>query len=205
MCVLFSSTKSRVISRSEMKNIAKRRIKQSIMADKENKKEDLFRIGVITEPHGIRGEVKVYPTSDDPAHIKKVKEIFLDSGKEKILLHTESVRFQKQFLLIKFKEFNTRDDVERLRKKELYVTRANAVPLYENEYYISDLIGLDIIDEEEKKIGVLQEVLQTGANDVYQILLEDGRELLLPAIKECVLKVNLEENFMQVHVMDGLL
>ena len=85
------------------------------------------------------------------------------------------------------------------------MTRANAVPLYENEYYISDLIGLDIIDEEEKKIGVLQEVLQTGANDVYQILLEDGRELLLPAIKECVLKVHLEDNFMQVHVMDGLL
>ena len=116
MCVLFSSTKRRVVSHSENKEIAKRRRMQSIMADKEKEKEDLFRIGVITEPHGIRGEVKVYPTSDDPAHIKKVKEIFLDMGKEKILLHTESVRFQKQFLLIKFKEFGTRDDVERLRK-----------------------------------------------------------------------------------------
>ena len=167
--------------------------------------EELFRIGVITEPHGVHGEVKVYPTTDDPNRIKKIKEIILMDGTDKKILHPEGVKHQKQLLIIKFKELSTRDDAEKYRKRELFVTRGNAVALKKDEYYISDLIGLNVIDETEEKIGVLKDVLQTGANDVYQILMEDGRELLLPAIKQCILKVNIDEKYIQVHVMEGLL
>lgn len=166
--------------------------------------EDLFRIGVITEPHGVRGEVKVFPTTDEPERIKKIKEIILDDGKEKRMVHPEAVRHQKNMLLIKFKEFNDRDEAERLRKKELYVSREYASPLREDEYYISDLIGLKIIDEDDREIGTLKDVLQTGANDVYQILKNDGKELLLPAIRQCVLQIDMEVKIMRVHVMEGL-
>lgn len=170
-----------------------------------NQLDDLFRIGVITEPHGVRGEVKVFPTTDEPERIKKIKEIILDDGREKRTLHPEAVRRQKNLLLIKFKEFNDRDSVERLRKKELYVNREYATPLNEDEYYISDLIGLNVVDEEDREIGVLKDVLQTGANDVYQIVLNDGKELLLPAIRQCVLQVDIKAGYVRVHVMDGLL
>lgn len=169
-----------------------------------NHLEDLFRIGVITEPHGVHGEVKVYPTTDEPERIKKIREIILDDGKEKKAVHPETVRHQKNLLLIKFKEFHNRDEVERLRKKELFVSREYASPLKKDEYYIADLIGLKIIDEEDQEIGTLKDVLQTGANDVYQILMKDGKELLLPAIRQCVLQVNIEEGYVRVHVMEGL-
>lgn len=167
--------------------------------------EELFRIGVITEPHGVHGEVKIFPTTDDPSRIKKLKEIILDDGKEKHLLHPEGVKWQKQFVIVKFKEFSDRNEVERLRKKELYVTRENAIPLKRDEYYISDLIGLTVYNEDDESIGIVKDVLQTGANDVYQIALADGRELLLPAIKQCILDVDIEEKKIKVHVMEGLL
>lgn len=85
------------------------------------------------------------------------------------------------------------------------MSRENAVPLDENEYYIADLIDMDVYDENENKIGVLYDVMQTGANDVYVINMDDGRELLLPVIEETVLDVNLEENKMKIHILDGLL
>ncbi len=166
--------------------------------------EELFRIGVITEPHGVQGEVKVYPTTDDPARLKKIKEIILDDGKEKSLLHLKGVKFQNDRLILRFEEFQTRDDVERLRKKELFVTRKNAVPLKKDEYYISDLVGLRVVDEDDVEVGVIREVLQTAANDVYEIERTNGETLLLPAIKQCVLDVDVEGGRMKVHVMEGL-
>lgn len=165
---------------------------------------EYFCIGVITEPHGIKGEVKVYPTTDDPDRIADLDEIILRGGGKDRLVHPVSVRWQKDRLIIKFKEINDRNETETLRKYELYVTRENAVELGENEYYVADLIGLEVYDEEEKHIGTLSDVIRTGANDVYQIDKEDGKELLLPAISECILDVDTENGRMTVHVMEGL-
>lgn len=168
------------------------------------KKEDLYRIGVITEPHGIKGEIKVYPTTDDPMRIKKIKEIYLDTGKELMVLHPETVRAQKNLIILKVSEFNDRNDVEVLRKKELFVTRENTVKLRKDEYLVDDLIGLKAIDDKGTEVGTITDVLETGANDVYEIKRTDGTELLLPAIKQCVLEVNIEEGYMKVYVMPGL-
>jgi len=165
---------------------------------------ELFRIGVITEPHGVKGEVKVFPTTSDPAHIKKLKEVILDTGKEKITLHLKSVKNAKQMLILGFEEFENRDDVLRLNKKELFVTRENAVKLNKDEYYISDLIGLKVINEENEDIGIIKDVLETGANDVYEITKTDNTMLYLPAIKECIKEVNIEEGYMKVFVLPGL-
>ena len=165
--------------------------------------EDYFRIGVITEPHGVRGEVKVYPTTDDALHLKKVKEYYMPDGDGMQCLHSAGMKMQNDRIILQFKEITDRDMAEKLRKKELYVDRAHAVPLEEDEYYISDLEGLDVYENDEK-IGTLQEVLRTGANDVYRIERNDGSELLLPAIKQCVLKVDIKEGRVDVAVMEGL-
>ena len=167
--------------------------------------EARFQVGVITSTHGVRGEVKVYPTTDDPKRFKRLKEVILDTGKEELILEIEGVKFFKQFVILKFKGFDNINDIEKYRQKSLYVTRANAVRLKKDEYFIADLIDLKVIDEDEKEIGVLKNVMETGANDVYEITMNDGRELLLPAIKQCVLDVNVEEGFIKVHIMDGLL
>lgn len=167
--------------------------------------EERFQVGVITSTHGVRGEVKVYPTTDDPKRFKRLKEVILDTGKEQLILEIEGVKFFKQFVILKFKGFDNINDIEKYRQKSLYVTRANAVRLRKDEYFIADLMGLTVIDEEDKEIGVLKDVMETGANDVYEITMNDGRELLLPAIKQCVLEVNVEEGFIKVHILDGLL
>lgn len=167
--------------------------------------EDIFQVGVITSTHGVHGEVKVFPTTDDVKRFKKLKEVILDTGKEKLTLEIESVKFFKQMAILKFKGIDNINDVEKYRQKSLYVTRANAVRLNRDEYFIADLMGLKVLDEDEQEIGTLRDVMETGANDVYVIDMTDGRELLLPAIKQCILQVDVEAGFVKVHILDGLL
>lgn len=167
--------------------------------------EDLLQVGAITQTHGIRGEVKVFPTTDDVNRFKKLKEVILDTGKEKMILEVEGVKFFKQLVILKFKGFDNINDIERYKGKSLYVTRENAVKLKKDEYFIADLIDMEIYDENDAAIGVLKNVIETGANDVYEIALADGRDLLLPAIKQCILDVDMENRRMKVHILDGLL
>lgn len=167
--------------------------------------EDFLQVGVITATHGIRGEVKVFPTTDDPERFLDLETVYLDLGREKKLLTVSSVKFFKQFVILKFKEFDNINDVEPFRKKSLLVTRDQAVPLEEDEYFIADLIGLTVITDEDRELGKLTDVLETGANDVYQVTDENGKEILLPAIKDCILSVDLEKGEMKVHILEGLL
>ena len=167
--------------------------------------EDFFQVGIITTTHGVRGEVKVYPTTDDPMRFKRLKEVILDTGKEQLTLEIEGVRFFKQLVILKFKGLDNINDVERYRKSSLLVPRKNAVRLKKDEYFVADLIGLEALYEDGVRAGVLKDVLETGANDVYVIAMDDGRELLLPAIKQCVPEVNVEAGFLRIHILEGLL
>ena len=167
--------------------------------------EDLLQVGIITSTHGVRGEVKVYPTTDDPRRFRRLKEVVLDTGREKINLEIEGVKFFKQFVILKFKGLDNINDIEKYRQKSLYVTRKNAVRLQRDEYFIADLIGLKVQDEDGKELGTVKDVIETGANDVYEVEMADGRSLLLPAIKQCILNVDVENGMMQVHVLEGLL
>ena len=167
--------------------------------------EDLLQVGIITSTHGVRGEVKVYPTTDDPRRFRRLKEVVLDTGREKINLEIEGVKFFKQFVILKFKGLDNINDIEKYRQKSLYVTRKNAVRLQRDEYFIADLIGLKVQDEDGTELGTVKDVIETGANDVYDVEMADGRSLLLPAIKQCILNVDVENGMMQVHVLEGLL
>ena len=152
--------------------------------------DELLQVGVITQTHGIRGEVKVFPTTDDVKRFKRLKETILDTGKEKLTLEIEGVKFFKQFVILKFKGIDNINEVERYKNKSLYVTRENAVRLRKDEYFIADLIDIEVFDEDNQPFGILTNVIETGANDVYEIKMHDGREVLVPAIKECILSVS---------------
>ena len=167
--------------------------------------EDLLQVGIITSTHGVRGEVKVYPTMDDTRRFRRLKEVVLDTGREKLNLEIEGVKFFKQFVILKFKGLDNINDIEKYRQKSLYVTRKNAVRLQRDEYFIADLIGLKVQDEDGTELGTVKDVIETGANDVYEVEMADGRSLLLPAIKQCILNVDVENGMMQVHVLEGLL
>lgn len=166
--------------------------------------EDLLQVGAITQTHGIRGEVKVFPLTDDVKRFKKGIELILDTGKEQLTMEVEGVKFFKQFVILKFKGYDNINDVERFTKKNLYVTREHAVKLKKGEYFIADLIGLKVVSDENEELGEISDVLQTGANDVYAIDTVQGNEVLIPAIKECVLKVDMDEKVVTIHKMPGL-
>lgn len=166
---------------------------------------DLLQVGAIASTHGIRGEVKVFPTTDDVKRFKKLKEVILDTGKEKLTLEIENVKFFKQFAILKFKGIDNINDIERYKKCPLLVSRENAVKLQKDEYFISDMIGMKVVTDTGEEFGALEDVLQTGANDVYEIKSKSHGVVLVPAIKECILNVNMKEMLMTIHIMDGLL
>lgn len=166
--------------------------------------EERFQVGVISSTHGIRGEVKVFPTTDNVKRFKKGITLILDTGKEERQLIVEGVKFFKQFVILKFEGINHINDIEKYKSKSLYVTRENAIKLKKNEYFIADLIGVQVWEDNGDFLGELKDVIETGANDVYVIKQENGKDILLPAIKECILSVEIEEKKMIVHVMEGL-
>lgn len=168
--------------------------------------EQYFRIGVVTTAHGVKGELKVFPTTDDAKRYKKLKKLLVDTKKiSKQEFKVESVKFFKQFVILKLEGINSMDDALLYKDAELFVERKDAVKCEKDEYFITDLIGIDVFNEEEIKIGVIKEVYPTGANDVYEIEMEDSKTFLLPAIKECVLDVDIKNKKMKVHVLEGLI
>ena len=167
--------------------------------------EDMLRVGVISSTHGVRGEVKVFPTTDDPARFEELETVLLDTGKEKLELELAGVKFFKNMVILKFKGYDSINDVERYRGRDLWITREQAVPLGEDENFVADLIGLAVVTDGGETLGTMKDVMFTGANDVYVVERENGKELLLPAIKDCILDVDLENGVMTVHVLDGLL
>lgn len=166
--------------------------------------EELLQVGVITTTHGVRGEVKVFPTTDDPARFKKLKNVILDTGKTRKELEITGVKFFKNMVILKFKGFDNMNDVENFRQAKLLVTRENAVELGEDEYFIADLIGLAVFSDEGEALGVITDVLQTGANDVYVISKEGQTDLLVPAIHDCIKEVDIARQKMTIHLLPGL-
>lgn len=180
--------------------------------------EDLLQVGVITTTHGVRGEVKVFPTTDDVKRFKKLKKVLLDTGKELLNLEVVQVKFFKNLVILKFKGIDNINEIEKYKGKSLFVTRENAVKCEKDEYFIADLIGIEVTTEEGQLLGAVTDVLQTGANDVYVIEIDEQsiyadkispnggkKEILIPAIKDCILHVDMEERKMEIHLLPGLI
>lgn len=167
--------------------------------------EEFLRVGVISSTHGVKGEVKVFPTTDDPGRFRALRQVILDTGKEYKELEITGVKFFKNQVILKFKGYDNINEIEPYKGKDLLVSRENAVPLEENENFIVDLIDMTVVTDTGETLGILTDVLKTGANDVYVVENAEGKELLLPAIRDCILDVNVEEKRMLVHVLEGLL
>ena len=166
--------------------------------------EQLLQVGVITSTHGIRGEVKVFPTTDDPERFKKLKNVILETGKEQISLEIQGVRFFKNLVIVKFEGIDNINAIEKYKGKALFVPREDAVELGENEYYIGDLIGMDVYTQ-TGKFGILKDVIETGANEVYVIDSIEHGEVLVPAIKQCIRSVDVEAGKMEIFLLKGLI
>ena len=154
--------------------------------------EDLLKVGVITTTHGVRGEVKVYPTTDEPERFLDLEYVLLDTGKELRRLDIKNVRFFKNLVILKFDGIDNINDIEKYKGRDLWIPREEAQELDEDEYYIADLLGMKVLLEDGSEFGTLKNVMETGANDVYIVDSVEHGEVLLPAIKECILDVDIE-------------
>lgn len=169
--------------------------------------QEKLRVGTIVTTHGLKGEVKVYPTTDEPERFYDLKKVWLDrSGKMEnmIQLEVENVRFSKNLALVKFKEYDSIDDVMAIRKGELYVDRADAIPLAEGEYFVGDIIGCRVLDENDAELGTVKEFIETGAHDVM-LVKTDGKDLMIPYCDPFIIEKAPEEGYIRVHLIPGLL
>ena len=173
--------------------------------------EQYLRIGVITRAHGVHGEVKVFPTTDYPERFEEIKDVVIRTPKGEICTEVEGVKYFKNLAIVKFGCFHNPEEIQGLSGSDIMISREQAQPLEEGEYYIADLIGCRVICAQDseclpgKELGTVTDVLQTGANDVYVVGSDTYGEILIPAIKACILQVSVRENRMTVHLLPGLL
>ncbi len=164
-----------------------------------------LEIGQIVNTFGIKGFVKVNPFVDDISRFDDLKKVYVKSNKTLKEMEVEEVKYHKNMVLIKFKRIDRVEEAESLRNSYLEVDRENAIELQEGEYFIADLLGLNVITEEGETLGKLEDIFNTGSNDIYVVRTYDGRQILLPAISEVIKEINLEENKIVVHLLEGLI
>ena len=168
---------------------------------------DNFVIGKIVNTQGIKGEMRIMPTTDDITRFELLKTVLIMRRGALEEREIESVRYHKQFVLLKLKGIDDINEAEKYKNCEVQIPAELALPLEDNEYYIRDLYGMSVLDEEGNLIGALSDVLFTGANDVYvvQPVDPDKSDILLPAIKDCILKVDVDNKEMIVRIPEGLI
>ncbi len=169
--------------------------------------KDLLRIGRIVGTHGIKGEVNVFPLTDDPKRFSVLQDCFLVSeiDNKRITIKAIGAKYSKNKVILKLEGIDDCDKALTLKGKYIEVSRENAVKLPRDSYFICDLIGCMVIDEAKGELGVLIDVLQTGASDIYIVKRDGLKDLLIPAIKEVVKEIDFEKMTITVKLLDGLL
>lgn len=162
--------------------------------------ENTFLIGKIVNTQGVHGEMRVIPTTDDVSRFELLDSVLIDNKEYEI----ERIRYHKQFVLLKLKGIDDMTTAERYKTKEVRIPENMAVPCEEDEYYIRDLYDMQVITEDGAEIGTIKDVIFTGANDVYVIKPKSGKDILIPAIKDCILNVDVENKTMTINLLEGL-
>jgi 16S rRNA processing protein RimM len=165
-----------------------------------------FEIGTIVNTQGIKGDVRVLPLTDDPTRFELLSEIETFTKDKSKIYKIDKVRYHKQFVILKLNGIDSINDAQVLKGTIIKVTEDNAIPLNNDEYYIRDLYGIDVITDSDEKLGTISDILFTnGANDVYIIKTKDSKEILIPAIKQCILNVDIAKRVMTVNLLEGLI
>ena len=163
-----------------------------------------LEIGQIVNTFGIKGMVKIVPFTDNIERFDELKKVYIVNKKSRKEYEVEEVKYHKNMVLMKFKGIEKVEEAENLRNCYLEIDRKDAKQLEEDTYYIVDLIGLDVYTDEGKNLGKLDDVFNTGSNDIYVVKDELGKQILLPAIKEVIKNVDLENKKITVHLLEGL-
>lgn len=166
--------------------------------------EKYFEIGKVAGTHGIKGTLRVFPTTQEPARFELLKELIIENKGKKETYQIEKIAYHKKFVLVSVKEINDINIAERLKGATILIPEEQALPLEENEYYIRDLYGIEVYTQEGEFLGKINDVIETGANDVYSVKKENEKELLIPAIKQCIKKVDIADKKMIVMLLEGL-
>lgn len=164
-----------------------------------------LEIGQIVNTHGIKGEVKIKPFTDDIKRFDKLKKIYIENKNSKKEYEIENVKYHKEMVMIKLKGIDKIEEAELLRNSYIKIERQNEEPLEENTYYIVDLLGLSVYTEENILLGILDDIFNTGSNDIYVVKDEKGKQILLPAIQEVIKQIDIENKKIIVHLIKGLL
>lgn len=173
-----------------------------------NKDKDLvkkLRIGVIANTHGIKGEAKVFPTTDEPKRFSKIKKVYLVKNGTETESKIVTARYFKNLVICKFEGIDTPEAMRLYKTADIFVDRKDATPLKEGEHYIADLIGLNVLTEEGEPLGIVENIFPTGANQVMEVKRLDRKNLLIPYIKQFIIEVDLEMRTIKVRLIDGLL
>jgi 16S rRNA processing protein RimM len=160
-------------------------------------------VGFLRRPHGVQGEMIMDLHTDFPDRIKSGKKIFIGDRHEAATF--ESTRAHANGMLIKLRGFDTPEAAGRFRNQWVYVSAAEVPPLPKGQHYKYELLGLDVVDEQGKALGKLAEILETGANDVYIVRNDAGKDILLPAIPSVILDLDMDRRLMRVHLIEGLI
>jgi 16S rRNA processing protein RimM len=160
-----------------------------------------LEIGQIVNTFGIKGFVKVYPFTDDITRFEKLKTVYI-KNKQYVL---QEVKYQKNMVLLKLEGIDKIEDAENLRNSYLEIDRKDGKQLDKNEYYIVDLLGMEVYTDEGTLLGRLDDIYNTGSNDIYVVKDELGKQVLLPAISDVIKDINIEEKKITVHLLKGLL
>ena len=166
--------------------------------------DNFFEIGKIAGTHGIKGTLKIFPTTDVPERFELLDEIILEIKNEKKVCKVDKVAYHKNFVLLTLKEYNDINQVEGFKNGRVLIPEEKALPLGKDEYYTRDLYDMEVYTDEGERLGTLKEVYTTGANDVYGVKDENGNEILIPAIKQCIIAVDVTNRKMTVKLLEGL-
>lgn len=161
--------------------------------------------GTITTTHGIKGEVKVYPSVDDPGRFSLFEDVYLRGKGKLIPVEIENVKFFKKMVILKFKGIDDINDVVCYRNFEVMARREDIAELGDNQFFDVDIIGLNVFDTEDKLLGTVASVLHGAGNDVYVITREGGKEIMIPAVKQFIIAVDIAAGRMIVDPLPGML
>lgn len=163
-----------------------------------------LEVGQIVNTFGIKGEVKVTPFTDDINRFDDLKKVYVKTRKENKLYRVENARYHKNMVLLKLEGIDNPEQAELLKNACLEIDREDAIPLEEGQYFIADLIGLEVYTDEGKLLGKVDDIYNTGANDIYVVKDELGKQILLPGIKDVIKEVKLDDRII-VHLIPGLI
>ena len=166
--------------------------------------EQLMEIGQIVNTYGIKGFLKVVPYTDDITRFEKLTSIYIETKKSLKTVTIEEVKYSKNLVLLKLKGIDDINSAEIYKNCYIKIDRKDAVELPENSYFIVDLIGIDVYTDNNEELGKIEDVYSTGANDIYVVKNELGKQVLLPAIVDVIKNVDITNKKMIVHLIDGL-